>query len=139
MTEINFTKMHGLGNDFVLIDSRKVPLEQIELKKLAMAPENTYYDASGEVKRVTGVKQITNKTFYFQNNAWVDNEYRPEQTLIQVKRFSEAYFQLSRAVPNMNQNLALGEDVIVNIGNQSFQIGEDGKTHFSQKELKAFF
>lgn len=110
-----------------------------KLKKQVMAPANEFYGASGEVKRITGVKQITNKTFYFQNNAWVDNDYRPEQTLIQVERFSEAYFQLSRAVPNMNQYLALGEDVIVNIGNQSFQIGEDGKTHFTQKELKAFF
>jgi diaminopimelate epimerase len=36
MAEINFTKMHGLGNDFVLIDSRKVKLEGIDLKQLAV-------------------------------------------------------------------------------------------------------
>jgi diaminopimelate epimerase len=32
---MNFTKMHGLGNDFVLIDSRKEKLEGIDLKQLA--------------------------------------------------------------------------------------------------------
>jgi diaminopimelate epimerase len=32
---MNFTKMHGLGNDFVLIDGRKEKLEGIDLKKLA--------------------------------------------------------------------------------------------------------
>lgn len=36
VTSINFTKMHGLGNDFVLIDSRKEKLEGIELKQLAI-------------------------------------------------------------------------------------------------------
>ena len=36
MTAINFTKMHGLGNDFVLVDSRKEKIEKIELKKLAI-------------------------------------------------------------------------------------------------------
>ncbi len=36
MQQINFTKLHGLGNDFVLIDSRKEKLEGIELKQLAI-------------------------------------------------------------------------------------------------------
>jgi len=35
MAELNFTKMHGLGNDFVLIDSRKDKLDGIDLKQLA--------------------------------------------------------------------------------------------------------
>ena len=36
MAEINFFKMHGLGNDFVLIDARKEKLEGIDLKQLAI-------------------------------------------------------------------------------------------------------
>lgn len=36
MAEINFTKMQGLGNDFVLIDSRKGPVDKLEMKKLAI-------------------------------------------------------------------------------------------------------
>ena len=35
MTAINFVKMHGLGNDFVLIDSRKDKLDGVDLKALA--------------------------------------------------------------------------------------------------------
>jgi len=34
MVEINFVKMHGLGNDFVLIDSRRENLEEADLKSL---------------------------------------------------------------------------------------------------------
>jgi diaminopimelate epimerase len=34
---INFTKMHGLGNDFILVDSRQEKLDGIDLKQLAMS------------------------------------------------------------------------------------------------------
>ncbi|MFC1568244.1 diaminopimelate epimerase [Candidatus Margulisiibacteriota bacterium] len=33
---MNFTKMHGLGNDFVLVDSRKNNLQDSDLKQLAI-------------------------------------------------------------------------------------------------------
>ncbi|MBN3032569.1 MAG: diaminopimelate epimerase [Candidatus Saganbacteria bacterium] len=33
---MNFVKMHGLGNDFVLIDSRKNKLDGLDLKQLAL-------------------------------------------------------------------------------------------------------
>jgi hypothetical protein len=109
------------------------------MKTAGAAPSNEFYDASGEVKRITQVKQVTNKTFYLQNAVWVDNGYTPDQNLIKVKRFSEAYFQLGTSLPGMNQYLALGQDVIVTIGKQSFQIGEDGATRFTEKELRSFF
>ena len=109
------------------------------MKSQALAPANEFYDAAGEVQRVTGVKQIATKTFYFQNNAWVDNNYTLDQNLIKVKRFSEAYFQISRALPRANQYLALGSNVIVHLGGQSFQIGDEGKTRFTPEEIDKLF
>jgi diaminopimelate epimerase len=35
MPELNFVKMHGLGNDFVLIDARQQNLEKVDLSQLA--------------------------------------------------------------------------------------------------------
>lgn len=35
-TTVAFVKMHGLGNDFVLIDGRKEKLDKVDLKKLAI-------------------------------------------------------------------------------------------------------
>ncbi|MFH1386734.1 MAG: diaminopimelate epimerase [bacterium] len=34
---LHFSKFHGLGNDFVLIDSRKVKLDGVDLKQLAIS------------------------------------------------------------------------------------------------------
>ena len=34
--ELSFVKMHGLGNDFVLLDGRKEPLAQLDVKNLAI-------------------------------------------------------------------------------------------------------
>jgi diaminopimelate epimerase len=43
MSELNFIKMHGLGNDFVLIDGRKEKLEGLELKQLAIDLCNRHF------------------------------------------------------------------------------------------------
>ncbi len=37
MTALNFIKLHGLGNDFVLIDSRKETLDDLDLGQLAIS------------------------------------------------------------------------------------------------------
>ncbi|MFH1710350.1 MAG: diaminopimelate epimerase [bacterium] len=40
---MKFTKMHGLGNDFIIIDSRKEPLEGIDLSQLAVRLCDRHY------------------------------------------------------------------------------------------------
>lgn len=37
MSQLPFIKMHGLGNDFVLVDSRKAKLDGLDLKQLAIS------------------------------------------------------------------------------------------------------
>jgi hypothetical protein len=109
------------------------------MKDQATAPTNEFYDAEGQLLKINRVRQVANKTFYFKNNEWVDNDYTTDQKPIQVKRFSEAYFQLGRAVPVMNQYLALGHDVIITIGKQSFQVGDSGRERFTEEELRQIF
>jgi diaminopimelate epimerase len=40
---MNFVKMHGLGNDFIIIDGRKEPLEGIDLSRLAVRLCDRHY------------------------------------------------------------------------------------------------
>jgi diaminopimelate epimerase len=48
MTEIKFSKMHGLGNDFILIDSRQEKLEGIDLSKLAVDICDRHFGIGGD-------------------------------------------------------------------------------------------
>ncbi|MEW6685594.1 MAG: VIT domain-containing protein [Candidatus Edwardsbacteria bacterium] len=106
----------------------------------AQVPPNVYFDASGQRQEIKGVSQIGQKTFFNKKGNWVDNEFlENKQKIIQVKRFSKAYFQLLGKDKNIGQYLALGENVLFNVGRNSVQIGEVGKEEFSKDELDALF
>jgi len=52
-----------------------------------------------------------------------------------VKAFSEAYFQLSRRDPTLNQYFSLGQNVLVVVNGQAVQIADEGKEVFTEEEL----
>ena len=58
---------------------------------------------------------------------------------MQVQNFSDAYFQISQNSVDVNQYLALGPNVIVNLGGQAVQISSEGQTVLTQRELAAIF
>jgi Ca-activated chloride channel family protein len=107
------------------------------LKSQAAAPANVYLDERGQVRKVTGVKSVGLKTFYLKQGVWTDNEYRQDQTVIEVKRFSDAYFQLIHHSVVMGRYLALGDQVIVSLRGGAVKIGEEGKESFSEADLRA--
>jgi Ca-activated chloride channel family protein len=113
--------------------SRAQNLGSLKLK--AAAPSNTYLDASGEIRQITGVKRVGTKTFYLKQGIWTDNDYRPDQKVTGVKRFSEAYFQLIRRSTALGRYLALGDRVLISLGDQAIEIGEGGKESFTEAEL----
>jgi Ca-activated chloride channel family protein len=105
------------------------------LKLKAAVPSNTYLDASGEVRQITGVKRVGTKTFYLKQGVWTDNDYHPDQKVIEVRRFSEAYFQLIRRSALIGRYLALGDQVLISLRDQAITIGEGGKESFTEAEL----
>ena len=105
------------------------------MQSQTLTPTNSYFDASGNEQEITGINQIGQKVFYNKDNTWVDSEYTEGQNIINVQVFSEAYFQLSRRFRGINQYLSQGKEVIVNLNDTVIQIGEEGKTLFTQEEL----
>ncbi len=59
------------------------------------------------------------------------------QQVVKVKAFSEAYFQLSRRDPTLNQYFSLGDRVLVVVNDQAIQIADEGKELFTEAELDA--
>jgi Ca-activated chloride channel family protein len=93
--------------------------EAVTASKAAKAKQNTVTLSDERddesVKRQKFVKKVNLKTFYLENNVWVDGEFREETKLPEVKlRFmSPEYFDLIRKEKDLAQYFSLGEDVIV--------------------------
>lgn len=105
------------------------------LKTQAAAPGVVYRDEQGEERRITGVERVVDKTFYLKQDVWTDNDYRPDQPVVEVKRFSEAYFQLIRGHDRMGRYLSLGDRVLISLANGAIQIGDQGVERFDPAEL----
>jgi len=105
------------------------------LKSGAAAPSNVYRDETGQVKKVAGVKRVGTRTFYLKQGVWTDNDYFPHQKVIEVRRYSEAYFQLIRRSATLARCLALGDQVLISLRDLALKIGEKGKESLTEAEL----
>jgi Ca-activated chloride channel family protein len=108
----------------------------------AQAPAQYYDSGAGEEGELSGltaqqtIKIVADKTFYLIDEVWTDEAHNKEKNLIKIKPYSDAYFELMKSVPKLNQYLSIGENVIVNLGEYSIQIDEDGQESLSDKEIK---
>ena len=72
-----------------------------------------------------GVRIVDDRTYFFREETWIDSEYVDEET-IDVVLFSEAYFDLLEIVPWIGPHLAIGDRVIVRVGEVFVRIGDQG-------------
>jgi Ca-activated chloride channel family protein len=105
----------------------------------AQIVKNVIYDENGRQVQFDRVKHVAGRTFFYRDGTWVDATYVKGQDILQVQNFSEAYFQISQNSVDVNQFLALGPNVIVNMGGQAVQISSEGQTNLTQRELDAIF
>lgn len=81
---------------------------------------------------VEGVLIIDDRTYFLREDVWVDSEYEDQETLA-IAVYSNAYFQLPDLVEWIGPHLAIGEKVIVRVGELFLQIGEDGEQKLSDE------
>ena len=101
--------------------------------------KNAFYDQEGRQVQIDTVKHVAGRTFFYRNGTWIDESYAKGQKILEVQNFSKAYFQISQNSADVNQYLALGPNVIVNMGGQAVQISNTGQTTLTQRELDAIF
>ncbi len=131
-----------ISRDVVVLSKEKVGRGAVgqaktlgEAKK-AQAPMVTYFDAEGKEKKIEKVVQAGTKTFFNKNGLWVDSEYEGKLETVKVERFSQAYFKLLSRLPEIGKYLALGDNVIFLLNRQAIEISNQGKTDFTESELK---
>jgi Ca-activated chloride channel family protein len=59
------------------------------------------------------MRRTGSKMFRLINDVWVDVAHRDSVTVTEVAPFSDAYFALARALPEINQYLSIGDQVLV--------------------------
>lgn len=89
----------------------------VQESKKAQAQQMAYIIGGEDDETIkTGViKKVGAKTFYLENDVWIDSEFKEETKLAEVKLSfaSEAYFDLIAKEKQLAQFFALGEQVVV--------------------------
>jgi Ca-activated chloride channel homolog len=86
----------------------------------AAAPMMANQSAPGEAGNaggagMTGTRRAGDRTFVLRDSVWTDTRYQPAAHLrvVRVQAFSDAYFALARAVPDLRDAFAAGDRVVV--------------------------
>jgi Ca-activated chloride channel family protein len=109
------------------------------LQKSAQVPRAAFFDARGKEKKIGGVVTRRDRAFFNKKGNWVDTDYSKDRKVIDVRRFSRAYFQLMERDDTLGEYLSLGDRVLVNVGDIAIQIEDDGKEEFTDTELNRIF
>jgi Ca-activated chloride channel family protein len=88
------------------------------------------------------IRRVGDRTFVLTNNIWTDSRvlaYAADSTLtrVRVQAFSAAYFKAMDIVPSLRSILALGDRVIVAGRGVVLDIGPDGATDLSVRDVAA--
>jgi Ca-activated chloride channel family protein len=76
------------------------------------------------------VRTVDDRVYFLRDGVWTDSTYEDEETL-DIVSFSDAYFELLIRIPWTAPHLAIGEAVILRIGEQFVRVGSEGATDWS--------
>ena len=96
----------------------------------------TYQDKNDQTIVVANVQNVARRTFYQRGSFWEDADLKPNQSMFQIKQFSEAHFQLLKAYPKLSQYSTLGNVRVILENKQAVEIGPNGKEKLTDEELR---
>ncbi len=70
-------------------------------------------------------RDIEDRTFYLIDGRWEDSRIKESKADVTVKAYSSAYFELIKRFPEVRKFLALGEKVLVAVGEKVVEISPD--------------
>jgi Ca-activated chloride channel family protein len=84
--------------------------------------------ADAEMNAAPGqnVRRVGARTFALRGDTWIDMARRDSMETVKVRAFSDAYFKLVDAIPELRDVLAIGDKVIVAGKNIAIEIGDEG-------------
>ncbi|MEA1871099.1 MAG: hypothetical protein U9N00_02765, partial [Candidatus Bipolaricaulota bacterium] len=74
---------------------------------------------------VENVRIVGDRAYFLKDGIWIDSTYNDQETL-DIIAYSPAHFDLVSLVPWIAPHLALGEHVIIRVGEVYVQVGDTG-------------
>ena len=81
-------------------------------------------------------RRVGQRSFTLNGERWVDSRRGDSANVVKVRAFSEAWFKLIDALPELKEVFALGERVLVTGRDVTIESGPDGKEVLSEPELR---
>jgi Ca-activated chloride channel family protein len=85
---------------------------------------------------INPTQRIGGRLFIMRDSTWTDLSHGDSSRVVTVAPYSEAYFALLRALPDLRESAALEPAVLVAGRRASIKIGEGGKTKWNPGELE---
>lgn len=76
------------------------------------------------------------RTFYTDGEWWIDTTWAANGKILKIKAFSQAYFDLLKARPELKAALALGEKVRVRVDGLGLEVGPEGLEALTPPQLE---
>ncbi|MEK6597052.1 MAG: hypothetical protein AABY91_01870 [Gemmatimonadota bacterium] len=80
-------------------------------------------------------RRVGGRMFVQRSGVWTDLAHADGGQVVQVKAFSQAYFDLVTALPEIREWLAVGDDLLIGGRRMSIRIGDAGKATWGSGEL----
>ncbi len=136
------------ANDLVTNSAGEVAVNQaLKMKEFkAEAPSIASKARSEELEKYAkdergrmAVASTGGKTFFRQNEKWVESDRDDKKAVVKIKRFSAAYFAMLKLKPEFGKYLSLGDKVSFDAGKVTVEIADDGKEKLTEEELNRYF
>lgn len=106
----------------------------------ALSSQNTFYryDAGDrkQVQKIEGVRYAGQQAFFNRGDAWISTKFDANKPVIQVKPYSDAYFQLADLSPDVAKILAMAPNVSFMRNNVMVQIDDKGLEKLNEEQIK---
>jgi Ca-activated chloride channel family protein len=113
-----------------------------ESDNLSAVTANADAAANDEMLRarsgINPTQRVGGRLFIWRDSTWTDVGHGASQNVVTVAPYSDAYFALLRALPDLSNSAALEPAVLVAGRHASIKIGVGGKTRWLPGELERF-
>ncbi len=85
----------------------------------------------------SSTRRVGTRVFVLRDGAWIDAARADSSRVVKIKPFSEGYFKLIDAIPELRDVFALGDRVIVATRGMSIEVTDAGSATISDADMRA--